>query len=313
MVKQQNNSSISRWIWIGLVILIIVCFNYFTRSSFDKKEGFEQSESKIPNVIWTFWDEKLPPLVKKCIESWKNHNPDYEIIILNKKNVENYLPEINFSTMKHVNDIVQRYSDYVRVHVLAKYGGIWLDSSVICQKPLDWVHEIQKRKGVEFIGYYTESMTFPEYKDSTPVLENWTFACTPESIFVKDWRDEMMEYMKYDSYLHHSNEIVKKGVNPQKIPGAPNNIEYFGMHLAAQRLLQEQREKYNLHLICAEDTALSYLVEPGSRSILYTEEAVKHNTQKLIEKKHADEPLLKIPGYIRDSVEKQITDFDILF
>ena len=305
MVKKRSN--ISMWIGLGLVILFFLVFNYFTRPY--QREGFESTLSKIPNVIWTFWDGGVPPLVNDCIESWKKYNPEYEIILLNKENVEKYLPDPDLSNTKHVNEFIQRYSDYVRVHILAKYGGIWLDSSVICQKPLDWIHDIQKETGAEYIGYYTESMTLPELLEKSPVLENWAFFCTPDSQFVKDWRDEMMEYTKYDSYLERSNEIVKGGVNPQKIPGAPNNIEYFGMHLVAQKLLQEQREKYNLHLICAEETALSYLVEPGTKDILYTEEAMNKNVDKIINKKKGDEPLLKLPGYIRERIEKRDDNF----
>lgn len=306
MATKRN--TIFAGITLCLVIILILTFNYFNISN--KKEGFESTLSSIPNVIWTFWDGDPPSLVKKCIKSWEKYNPECEIIILNKKNIEKYLPEVDFYKMKHVNDMIQRYSDYVRVWVLAKYGGIWLDGSVICQKSFDWVHVIQKEKNAEYIGYYTESMTLPELKYKSPVLENWAFFCTPDSKFVKDWRDKMMEYMKYDSFLEHSNEIVKSGVNPQKIPGAPNNIEYFGMHLVAQELMQKEPEKYNLHLICAEDTALSYLIESGNRTILYTDDSVNKSVNKIINKEKSHEPLLKLPGYIRDRIEKRTSNFD---
>ena len=296
------------WILLGLLVVLILVFNYFTRLS--KKEGLA-TNSEIPNIIWTFWDGKLPPLVEKCIESWKKYNPDYEIVILNKDNINEYLSETDLSKMNHVNAFIQRYSDFVRVHVLAKYGGIWLDSSVICQTPLDWIHKIQNETGVEYIGYYTDMMTEPKFKDKSPVIENWTFACTPDSKFVKDWRDEMVGFTKYDKIGDYSKEIIKNGISPQGIPGAPE-IEYFSMHFAAQRLLQEHSEKYNLHLICAEDTALSYLVEPGTKTILYTEEAVNNNVDKIINKEKKDEPLLKLPGYIRERIEKRGDDFTFI-
>jgi hypothetical protein len=246
------------------------------------------------------------------MDSWKKYNPDYKIIILNKDNIGDYLPDVDLSKMNHVNDFVQRYSDFVRVHVLAKYGGIWMDSSVICQKSLDWIHDIQNERGVEYIGYYTDMMTDPQFKNTSPVIENWTFACTPDSKFVKDWRDEMVGFTKYNKIGDYSKEIIQKGISPQGIPGAPD-IEYFAMHFAAQRLLQEQPEKYKLHLICAEETALSYLAEEGTRKILYTDEAINKNTQKIIDREKSHEPLLKIPGYIRERIEKNTTDFDSIF
>jgi hypothetical protein len=303
MAKLFSNVNAKTWAIICVIIFAIIIFNYYT-----KKEGFD-SNNKIPNVIWTFWDGEMPPLVKACIDSWKTHNPEYKIIVLNKQNVQEYLPEPDLSKMRHVNDFVQRYSDFVRIHILAKYGGIWLDSSVICQKPLSWIHDIQRETGVEYIGYFTDNMTLPEYREKSPVIENWAFACIPECLFMKDWRDQMASFSKYDKVLDYSNEVVRSGTNPQGIPGAPNNIEYFAMHLAAQRLLQKNREKYNLHLLCAEDTALVYLVEPGTRNIMYTEDSIRNNSKKIIDKKHSDQPILKLPGYIRETVEKMTDDF----
>lgn len=304
MAKYFANVNVKTWIVIGVVIFAIITFNYYIKT----KEGLD-TNNKIPNVIWTFWDGDLPPLVKACIESWKRYNPEYKVIVLNKQNVQEYLPEPDLSKMRHVNAFVQRYSDFVRIHILAKHGGIWLDSSVICQKPLSWIHDIQHETGAEYIGYFTDSMTSPEYREKSPVIENWAFACTPECQFTKDWRDQMASFTKYEKVLDYSNEVVRSGTNPQGIPGGPNNIEYFAMHLAAQRLLQNNREKYNLHLLCAEDTALSYLVEPGTRSIIYTTDGITNNAKKIIDKKHPDQPLLKLPGYIRDRVEKLTNDF----
>lgn len=195
MAKYFANVNVKTWAIIGVVIFAIIIFNYYTQ----KKEGFE-SDNKIPNIIWTFWDGDLPPLVKACIESWKRHNPEYKIIVLNKQNVQEYLPEPDLSKMRHVNDFVQRYSDFVRIHILAKHGGIWLDSSVICQKPLSWIHDIQHETGAEYIGYFTDSMTSPEYREKSPVIENWAFACTPDCQFTKDWRDQMASFTKYEKF-----------------------------------------------------------------------------------------------------------------
>ena len=43
--------------------------------------------------IYTFWEDKnnMPEYIKLCIESWKKFLPDYEIVILNYDNLEDYL------------------------------------------------------------------------------------------------------------------------------------------------------------------------------------------------------------------------------
>lgn len=92
---------------------------------------------KIPRIIHYCWfgNGEKPMLVKKCIASWKEKLIGYEIIEWNEKNFD-----IN------CNDYVRQayearkfafVSDYVRVHVLYKYGGIYLDTDVEILKSLD--------------------------------------------------------------------------------------------------------------------------------------------------------------------------------
>jgi hypothetical protein len=301
---------LSRLLVVFLVVIaVFVFFLIYARGG--TAEGFSQSE--IPNTIWAFWDGDIPPQVHSCIDSWKRWNPSYMVVVLNKQNLQEYLPDVDLVKMKHVNDAVQRFSDFVRIHIMAKYGGIWLDGSTICNQPLDWIHKIQKQKHVEFIGYYTDMMTFDEYRDTSPVLENWTFACIPDSTFATDWRDEMVKMTTYDQIKEYSRDVIdNQGVNPQNIYGVPD-IEYFAMHLAAQRLLQKQRNKYKLHLICAEDTALSYLCDPGTHVIDYsTDERLQRNVKRLVKREYAHQPLLKLPGFMRGAVEQATDDFSFI-
>ncbi|WP_213065924.1 capsular polysaccharide synthesis protein, partial [Acinetobacter stercoris] len=48
--------------------------------------------NNIPKVIWVFWyDENIPDLVQKCILNIRRINFDYEVKLLNKKNIVEYL------------------------------------------------------------------------------------------------------------------------------------------------------------------------------------------------------------------------------
>ena len=56
----------------------------------------------IPKRIWTFWNsKKLPITVENCIKTWKFMNPDYEIIILNTKNVNKWIPDVKVLNLTH--------------------------------------------------------------------------------------------------------------------------------------------------------------------------------------------------------------------
>jgi hypothetical protein len=49
------------------------------------------------------------------------------------------------------------------------------------------------------------------------------------------------------------------------------------------------------------------------KNIIYTETAVNNNAKKLLNKKHADQPIFKLPGYIRDTIQKMTDDYSSIF
>lgn len=84
----------------------------------------------IPKKIHYCWlsNEEMPDKLNKCLESWKNKLPDYEIIKwdLNKISLEHNLwIKQAFERKKYAFA-----ADYIRLYALATEGGIYLDSDV---------------------------------------------------------------------------------------------------------------------------------------------------------------------------------------
>lgn len=272
-------------------------------------EGMEgnasSSPSDIPTTIWTFWDDiKMPVFVEKCIQSWTKFNPDHTVIVLNRSNVSTYLPDIDLEKIHGTNDNVQRFSDFVRIHILSTYGGFWFDASIICQAPITYIHDIQKQTGAEYIGFYIDKFTLPEYKSKSPVIENWCFGCVPNSTFMKDWRDEFTNLTKVNTPSTYVQSVRDQGVNLQNIDG----VEYLAMHVAAQKILQTSPpNKYKLHLIRAEDTAFAHMVNDEG----HWDDGAAHT--RIIQKKRTNQPLLKIVGYVRNRILNEVQEYDNLF
>jgi hypothetical protein len=187
--------------------------------------------------------------------SWKEKNPSYEIILLTKNNISFYLPEVDFKKIKHIDDSIQRFSDMVRLFILEKYGGVWCDSSTICLKPFSkWL--TNKSKYLDFIGFYVDLLTIPELKEKSPVIENWFFACPPHSKFIKDWLQEFLRISLFPTVDDYVKNVRGENVKDKiLIP------EYLSMHIACQKILQENVGKYKISLFRAEDTAFKYLVK----------------------------------------------------
>lgn len=217
--------------------------------------GTHQS-SDIPNKIWTFWNGPMNPVVEKCIDSWRHYNPNYEIIVMNKDNLSKYCP-VEINKIKFANEFDARYSDYVRITTLSKHGGIWIDASCICHQSFDWIHGIQRAIGCEMIGYYINTNTI--HLNTSPVVENWFFACIPNSKFITDWCNEFMRMSLFNSVDDYVESVISGGIDLQNI----DSYNYLAMHVSAQTILQSFKwlfsTPYSLYLLKAENAPFLYL------------------------------------------------------
>lgn len=84
----------------------------------------------IPKKIHYCWfgrNEK-PKLAQKCIASWKKYMPEYEIIEWNEDNFDFEIhPYLRWC---HENKKWAYLSDFARLLVVEKYGGIYFDTDV---------------------------------------------------------------------------------------------------------------------------------------------------------------------------------------
>ena len=91
----------------------------------------------IPKIIHYCWfgGKKKPKSVKKCIKSWKKFCPDYQIIEWNEFN-SSYLG-CAYSRQAYECKKWAFVSDFVRIDVLYKYGGVYLDTDYEIIRPID--------------------------------------------------------------------------------------------------------------------------------------------------------------------------------
>lgn len=105
----------------------------------------------IPKKIHYCWfgrGEK-PKLAQKCIASWKKFCPDYEIIEWNEDNFD--MNENDYVRYCYENKKWAFLSDYVRLAVVCREGGIYFDTDVELVTQID---ELLKYEA--FYGFETE-------------------------------------------------------------------------------------------------------------------------------------------------------------
>lgn len=85
----------------------------------------------IPKVIHYCWfgGSEKPADIKRYIKTWKRYMPDYKIIEWNEKNFS--IPDAcAYVRQAYQNKKWAFVSDYVRLHALYHYGGVYLDTDV---------------------------------------------------------------------------------------------------------------------------------------------------------------------------------------
>ena len=197
----------------------------------------------IPKLIWCFWHSSdLPKSIEKSIMSWRLYNPDYKIHIINKNNIKDFLPELNLKNISGIEGNYQLLSDIVRIHLIYKYGGFWIDSSTFSTMSFDhWLHNILCiTESTEFVGYFNPLFTKKKFMKSSPVLENWFFCCPKKSKFIKLWKDEFMKLVRDEDYFQ--NKLESDEVDIQHL----DDPVYFRQHMAAQIILQSGYSKKNM-------------------------------------------------------------------
>ena len=112
---------------------------------------FKGNEAKmsIPKIIHYCWFGRgeIPERDQKCIESWKKYCPDYEIIQWNEDNYDvTQIPYMKEAYEAHRWAFV---SDFARIDLICRYGGIYMDTDVELICPLDKLLEYSGYAGVE--------------------------------------------------------------------------------------------------------------------------------------------------------------------
>ncbi|MBR4642620.1 MAG: hypothetical protein IKO74_07850 [Selenomonadaceae bacterium] len=84
--------------------------------------------------VYTFWEprENIPYYLRLCMETWKKFLPNATIVVLDYKNINEFLDvrELGLNLFSGKLSLPQ-ISDAIRIALLAKHGGVWLDIDTI--------------------------------------------------------------------------------------------------------------------------------------------------------------------------------------
>lgn len=92
----------------------------------------------LPKIIHYCWfgGNPKPDIVERCVSSWRQFCPDYQIIEWNETNFD-IQDTPRFVREAYTNKKWAFVSDYARLKIIYENGGVYLDTDVELVKPLD--------------------------------------------------------------------------------------------------------------------------------------------------------------------------------
>lgn len=137
----------------------------------------------VPKIIHYCWfgNNEMPPLVQKCIKSWKIYLPDYEFRFWNEETFD-----VNCNAWCSQAYQAKRYAfvaDYCRLIALYNEGGIYLDTDIKICKSLNTFLNQNAFMGFEdgkvlSMGVIGMTAQFPILKEALEYYDKTAFSET---------------------------------------------------------------------------------------------------------------------------------------
>lgn len=157
------------------------------------KDSFEEDDKP---TIWIYWNDisHIPPMVKSCMTLIRKNSNGCRVVVVSEDKVSDYLDLDSIVWEKYKEGKISRthFSDIVRIALLAKYGGVWMDCTLLLTQPLPSI--------VTEADFYTNKL---DIKDDVNVCAGrWStffIACHKNNLMMKAALDVFVEYWKrYD-------------------------------------------------------------------------------------------------------------------
>lgn len=109
-------------------------------------EYLKREQEKAPKErvrtdnVWVFWLDGLdsaPEVVRVCVRSVMENLSDRNVHILTEENYRDYVTFPPFIQQKIDSGVISKthMSDLLRLELLIRHGGLWLDATVLCTSP----------------------------------------------------------------------------------------------------------------------------------------------------------------------------------
>ena len=196
-----------------------------SRKDYYSELTFEHKRSRVVWFCWLQGLENAPEIVKACYHSLQQHLTDRDIKVIDNNNWTDYIELPEYVVRKWEKGWIPaaNFSDLLRLELLIRYGGTWIDSTVLCTG-FDALETQESREYLEadlFLFQYTPPGTTKGIS-----ISNWFITACSNNDVLMVLRDMLVEYWKdydctIDYYIFHLFFYMLASEFPEKIGMMP--------------------------------------------------------------------------------------------
>ena len=168
----------------------------------DTNIGIKEEHSPIW-VCWWSGEDKAPMIVKQCIKSIRKNAGKHPVYLITEKNYIEYIDIPPYILNKLTSGImcIANFTDYLRVSLIEKYGGLWLDATIFCSGRIP--EECFETSFYTCKSYPVKSRYVSQFSWTSFCLGGWknhVFYRFFKEALEKYWRDEetSIDYLLVD-------------------------------------------------------------------------------------------------------------------
>lgn len=247
-----------------LLIVVIICFYFsfgvqheaFTNISEPILDDPRKNHSPDRPYIWMYWEnvpgKVRPDYLNLCYDTVKkNCEGKFNIVVLNNKNIYDYLPDVRKDLAEKLPNIPMK-TDYYRYSLLYKYGGIWMDFDTIIVKDLTPL--IDKLKQYDYVGfgcYYNDKRCLEQTGYPNPA--NWVMISRKGNVMFKkclEACDNLLD-TKPKSYFEKNYHAFGKNLLPMVIKHCQEDVPGWRYYHYPSKCLERDShgEKLRNHVL----------------------------------------------------------------
>ena len=168
----------------------------------------------IPKTFFIYWhNDEYPKIIKYNINKIKKLHPDYKVNVLNRNTVNNFIniEKYNFNFNDKLLNTETYFSDILRILILAKYGGIWIDASFILWKRVNNI--VKSHNKLVLIRNYNNDNGY-----NNKGFESWFIASIPNHPFIRNIKKKIVSLNTYDKikdFIINRSFKIQKNVSEE--------------------------------------------------------------------------------------------------